>query len=113
MQRERLFELHRQLCDEGYTLMQKKNADYGSQSDPFASFRMFGELGILVRLGDKLSRLKSFTEKGFMAVVTESVKDTIIDIINYAVLLYAFLEEQGKVGVVQAEPEGFSFENHH
>lgn len=91
--RAELFRTHGELCQEAYVLMEKKNADYGTQGDPFHSFRMFGALGILVRMGDKLSRLTSFQEKGFNAVASESVRDTVIDMINYSVLYLAYLEE--------------------
>ena len=43
-------------------------------------------VGILVRMSDKLSRLGSFTQKGFLAVNDESVEDTLLDLANYSLL---------------------------
>lgn len=70
--------------------MEMKNKDYGADSDPFRNFREFGLLGILVRLSDKLARLRTFTERGELSVKDESVTDTIIDARNYLVLFEGF-----------------------
>jgi hypothetical protein len=93
MTRNELLELHVKLCSEAKDLMVKKNHDYGANSDPFRNFRTFGSLGILVRLSDKLARLNSFLENGNLSVENESVQDTILDIINYAVLFEGYLED--------------------
>lgn len=91
MTRDDLRMLHEALCEEARTLMKAKNADYAAISDPFRNFRLFGELGILVRLSDKLARLRSFLENGKLEVKNETVRDTILDIINYAVLFQGYL----------------------
>lgn len=95
--RQELLRLHEELCYQGRQLMELKNQDYGGVSDPFANFRRFGALGILVRLDDKLSRLASFVEKGDLKLKSESVQDTIVDGINYLVLLAAFLKSEGMI----------------
>ncbi len=110
-ERERLFALHDQLCREAKQLMTKKNQDYGKLKDPFNNFRKRGALGILTRLEDKVDRIDSFVEKGFNAVASESVRDTVVDLINYAVLLYGFLEQEGvldgekEIGLVTPNPQ--------
>ena len=72
-------------------LTTKKSNDYASDLDPFANFRTFGELGILVRMSDKFARLKTaLYDRRDMAVTTESVEDTIIDLATYAILLLAY-----------------------
>lgn len=43
---------------------------------------------------DKLSRLSTFTESGNLQVKDESVMDTLLDVVNYAVLLAAFLDSE-------------------
>lgn len=95
--RQSLLSLHEELCRQGRELMELKNQDYGGVADPFANFRRFGALGILVRLDDKLSRLTSFVEKGDLKLKSESVQDTIVDGINYLVLLAAFLKSEGMI----------------
>lgn len=89
---EKLGTMHNQMTEEAYQLWYKKSQDYGSKGDPFANFHTFGSYGILVRMYDKLSRLKSFEEKGFHAVADESSMDTCLDLINYAILYYAYLK---------------------
>ena len=41
-----------------------------------------------------MSRLSSFAESGKLAVENESFEDTIIDVINYMVLFYAYLQDK-------------------
>ena len=91
--REALYTLHRDLSAASLELMQKKNHDYASEDDPYRNFRTFGELGILVRLSDKLARLRSWTENQKLAVTDESVRDTVLDAINYLVLFEAYRNE--------------------
>jgi len=72
-------------------LTTKKNNDYASSSDPFANFKEFGELGILVRLSDKFARLRNaLYDRKDMAVSDETVEDTILDLATYAVLLLCY-----------------------
>jgi len=94
VKREALAALHIRLCDTARDLMAKKNHDYAHRDDPFRNFRMFGSLGILVRLSDKIARLRSFEESGRFVVPDEKLEDTILDIINYAVLYRAMREAE-------------------
>lgn len=92
--RGRLLCLHHTLSQEARLLMEKKNQDYASEADPYANFRMFGTLGIVVRLGDKIARLKTFAERGDFKVSDEQLRDTLLDIINYAVLFEGMSKEK-------------------
>lgn len=92
--REKLLKLHQELTKKAHELMVVKNHDYAASDDPFRNFRTFGELGILVRLSDKIARLHSFVENGTLAVKDESVLDTCLDIINYSVLFYGYREDK-------------------
>tara|TARA_B100001093_G_scaffold488411_1_gene525611 strand:+ start:2689 stop:3219 length:531 start_codon:yes stop_codon:yes gene_type:complete len=65
---------------EARNLFAKKNADYG---DAFATY---GTVGILVRLGDKIHRLQSITSKGINLVEDEKLRDTLLDLHNYAAM---------------------------
>ena len=73
---------------EGLDLFKKKNADYG---DAFANY---GPVGVLVRMGDKISRLQSITNKGVTLINTESIRDTLIDLHNYAAMAVMLLDEK-------------------
>ena len=65
---------------EGLELFRKKNQDYG---DAFATY---GPVGVLVRIGDKISRLQSISSKGIQLVNDESMRDTLIDLHNCAAM---------------------------
>ncbi len=84
--RQELLKFHEIVCERSREVMRKKNHDYASDEDPYRNFRMFGPYGILVRMGDKFSRLRSFEESGEFKVKDERLEDTIHDIINYAIL---------------------------
>lgn len=58
----------------------KKNIDYG---DSFASQ---GIIGILVRIQDKINRCLSVTKKGANLVDDETLRDTLLDLHNYAAM---------------------------
>lgn len=103
MTRPELFQMHRDLTSRALALMERKNHDYAGAdgADPFANFRVAEsvgicttEAGLLVRLTDKLKRIVEFTKSGELQVKDESVEDTIIDGINYLVLLRAYLQSQ-------------------
>jgi len=78
-------------------LHDKKQLDYGSKTDPFANVRAAedfgipGWLGAVLRANDKMSRLKSFAEKGVLA--NEPIEDSLIDLANYAVIALVLYRE--------------------
>lgn len=91
--RDKLLALHTDLCEAARSTMKKKNQDYATNDDVFRNFRMFGGLGILVRASDKLARLRTFEERNEFSVSDESLRDTIEDLINYAVIYLAYKQE--------------------
>ena len=76
---------------EGLELFKKKNADYGD------SFANYGPVGVIVRLGDKINRLSSVTQNRVNLVDTESTRDTLIDLHNYAAMAIMLLDEKKKI----------------
>ena len=89
--REQYLSEFEKITDQMLGLTTKKNADYGSTVDPFANFRTFGELGILVRMSDKFSRLRTaLYEKRELQVSDETIEDTALDLAVYAVLLISY-----------------------
>jgi hypothetical protein len=84
--------------DEALELFRKKNIDYG---DAFAAY---GIVGVIVRMGDKIQRLLSISNKGVALVDTESLRDTLIDLHNYAAMGIMLLDEQ-KTTVLADEPK--------
>ena len=73
---------------EGLELFQKKNADYG---DAFANY---GLIGVLVRMGDKIQRLQTITKNTISLIDSESLRDTLIDLHNYAAMAIMLLDEK-------------------
>ena len=72
---------------EGLELFKKKNEDYG---DAFATY---GTIGVLVRLGDKIHRLQSISSKGINLIEDEKLRDTLIDLHNYAGMAIMLMDE--------------------
>lgn len=69
-------------------LFARKNIDYGS------SFRVDGLVGILLRLGDKLMRLKQTSKDGHtIQVEEEGLSELFLDIANYCDMGLMLLEE--------------------
>lgn len=97
--KQKLFNHHKDICNIALELMVKKNNDYAAGSDPFANFRrgeVFNlcsvEVGILLRITDKLSRLSTFANNGKLVVDNEGYADAIVDIINYCVIFSAYVK---------------------
>ena len=73
---------------EAIELFQRKNQDYG---DAFANY---GPVGVIVRMGDKINRLSSVTKNQVSLVKNESIRDTLIDLHNYAAMAIMLMDEE-------------------
>jgi hypothetical protein len=75
----------------------KKQADYGSDADPFANVRASEEYGVpawigsLIRANDKVTRLKNFARKG--ALANESARDSMLDVSVYMLISIILYDE--------------------
>ena len=77
-------EMHRKLCEELNKLYEKKNHDYG---DSFhLSYMEEGMAMPRIRLSDKLNRFKTLSRAEKQEVKDESIRDTLIDLANYAIM---------------------------
>ena len=65
-----------------------KNHDYGNSFDK--SLDEFGVDASLVRMNDKMNRLKTLS-KNESKVKDESIKDTLLDLANYCIMTYMWL----------------------
>ena len=73
----------REITDYMYQIYEKKNADYG---DSFSkTFDEFGLTASAIRINDKTERFKKLIKQDAQ-VQDESIKDTLLDLANYAVL---------------------------
>ena len=84
-------ERHKQICIALNNLYARKNHDYGD------SFHLtFVEEGMAmprIRLGDKFNRFKTLSHKlDAQRVSDESLKDTLLDLANYAIMTVLELE---------------------
>lgn len=87
---------HKSICTELTELYERKNHDYG---DAFhLSYLEEGMAMPRIRLGDKLNRFKTLTKgQRYIAVKNESIRDTLIDLANYAIMTIMELDaEEGK-----------------
>ena len=73
--------------NEARDLFIRKNADYGD------SFATYGPVGILVRIGDKIRRMQSITKTGIRLTQDETLRDSLIDLHNYAGMAIMLLDE--------------------
>lgn len=74
--------------NEALELFKKKNHDYG---DAFADYDV---VGVLVRLGDKVKRCQSISKTGIQLVHGEKMRDTLIDMHNYAAMAIMLMDEK-------------------
>jgi hypothetical protein len=72
---------------EALELFTKKNADYGD------SFAKYGVIGVLMRIEDKLQRSLSITKNGVNLIKDEGIRDTLIDLHNYAAMAIMLMDE--------------------
>lgn len=86
---DRLEQLRR-IQTEGYEIFRKKNQDYGD------TFAKLGVIGVLVRLEDKIQRTLTIKKSGITLVDDEGLKDTLIDLHNYAAMALMLMEEDKK-----------------
>jgi len=86
--------------DRAYDLWARKQSDYGdsnirlgldlnSSSSERSQNNRLAQLGVVIRLNDKISRLINLYKKNMeeTSAVTESIEDTALDIMNYANML--------------------------
>ena len=70
----------KQIQSDALELFKKKNTDYGD------AFAKFGIIGVLMRIEDKIQRALSISKSGVTLVDDEGLKDTLIDLHNYAAM---------------------------
>ena len=73
---------------EAFETFVKKNKDYG---DAFATY---GPVGVIVRIGDKISRLTSVSSSGVNLVKDETIRDTLMDLHNYSAMAVMLMDEE-------------------
>lgn len=91
MKQEELKHKAKEFFKEARSILLDRNKKYGDKN-----IKSRGLQGVIVRLSDKLARLEHLSEN--KDATDESIKDTCIDIANYAFLFYAeYLESANEV----------------
>lgn len=73
------------ICKDLMALHARKNKDYGNAAHE--SYKEFGLISYVIRLNDKMKRLKSLTKPGVeQEVKSESIEDTLMDLAAYAIM---------------------------
>ena len=73
---------------EGLQRFEKKNKDYGD------AFAKYGTIGVLIRMEDKLQRSISISNSGINLINSESMRDTLLDLHNYAAMALMLMDEK-------------------
>jgi hypothetical protein len=89
----------KQIQSTALELFRKKNIDYGD------AFAKFGVIGVLMRIEDKIQRSLSITNNGVNLVGDEGIKDTLLDLHNYAAMALMLLNENKQVQNLQIQKE--------
>lgn len=84
----------KELTNQILKIYMDKNSDYG---DSFSkSYKEFGIIAPVVRMNDKMERVKQLSKSDDRKVKDESLKDSLIDLANYA--LMTVIEIEGDSG---------------
>lgn len=84
-------ELHNDIIHEIHQTYLIKNTDYGSSFEE--QFKEYGLLSAVIRLDDKMRRLKQLLRHEAQ-VKDENIQDTLLDMANYAILTIMELRKQ-------------------
>ncbi|MBE2917333.1 DUF1599 domain-containing protein [Anoxybacillus flavithermus] len=86
-------ELHKKILNEIHDTYKRKNADYGNSFGE--QFIEYGLLSAVIRLDDKMRRLKQLL-KNEAQVKDESIRDTLLDLSNYAIMTIMELDKKNE-----------------
>lgn len=82
---------HKQICKELNELYENKNHDYGNSFGE--TYRKLGLISAVTRILDKTNRLQTLCTKEQL-VSDESIRDTLIDLANYAIMTIIELDKE-------------------
>jgi len=68
-----------------------------SYEDAFADY---GIVGLIVRIGDKIQRLVSVSNKGISLINTKTLRDILVDLHNYTAMAIISIDENNKNGEI-------------
>lgn len=80
----------KQITNEMVNLYERKNSDYGSSIHD--TYMKYGAVAYLVRMEDKINRVRSLTQNNNQKVEDEKIHDSLVDLANYSILMLLELE---------------------
>ena len=83
------------LTNEILRIYVKKNTDYGNSFSK--SFEEFGLVAPVVRMSDKMERIKTLTKSEDIKVTDESIRDTLVDLANYALMTVVEIDLENQI----------------
>lgn len=81
----------KEITNEMAELCERKNSDYGCSIND--TFKKYGIVSYLVRMEDKINRVRTLTQNNNQKV-DEKIRDTLIDLANYSILAVIELENE-------------------
>ena len=86
---------HKKICEQLNKTYQAKNKDYGNSFDE--SIDEYGYIAFLVRASDKFKRMDQLIRTRSREVSDESLKDTLLDMANYCILMTMYLDNEDEL----------------
>ena len=85
-------QIHGKVCQELTEIYKKKNADYGNSFEN--SLDKHGLIAAIVRMDDKMNRVINLYKADEQLVEDESIRDTLMDLANYAIMSVMWLDNK-------------------
>lgn len=82
-----ILDMFKKIQRDGLELFIRKNKDYKN------AFAKYGTIGVLMRIEDKISRYLNISRTCITLVSDETLKDTMIDLHNYAAMASMLIED--------------------
>ena len=81
-------QMYQSIVNQAYELFEMKNKDYGN------AFKQYGAKGLFILMAGKIKRLEQLLWKNEEPQVkNESIEDTLLDLVNYAIMTLICIRE--------------------
>ena len=78
----------RRIQSEALELFEQKNQQYGN------AFAKYGTIGVMIRMGEKINRFLSVSHLNIELKDEETLRDTLLDLLNYSSMAIMLLDEK-------------------
>jgi hypothetical protein len=90
-------ERFKEITEEMQELCKRKNSDYGASVND--TYKRYGLVSYLVRMEDKINRVRNLVLNKNQKVEDEKIRDTLMDLANYSILAIIDMENEKTQGV--------------